>query len=68
VSVIVVDDVDDQRGRQVFYSTNTNSSVPYILQTYALRWSIEVTFGNMKQHLGFEDPANRTYLSNLWIA
>ena len=30
-----------------------------ILGVYACRWSIEVTFENSKQLLGFEDPANR---------
>jgi hypothetical protein len=30
-----------------------------ILATYALRWSIEVTFENGKQLLGLEDPASR---------
>ena len=30
-----------------------------ILSAYACRWSIEVTFENCKQLLGFGDPANR---------
>ncbi len=49
-----------KRGRQTFFCTNTNWSLSFILETYARRWSIEVTFENMKQHLGFSDAANRT--------
>jgi hypothetical protein len=30
-------------------------SVEYLLQRYASRWSIEVTFYDMKQFLGFAD-------------
>ena len=58
MSIVVVEDVEGKRGRQVFFSTNVNWSLPFILQTYALRWSIEVTFENLKQHLGFSDAAN----------
>ena len=59
VSVILVEDVDGKRGRQTFYSTNTNWSVSFVLETYARRWSIEVTFESLKQHFGISDPANR---------
>lgn len=59
VSVILVKDVSGKRGRQTFFCTNTNWSLSFILATYARRWSIEVTFENMKQHLGFSDAANR---------
>jgi hypothetical protein len=58
MSLIVVEDVDGKRGRQVFFATNPNWSLLFILRTYALRWSIEVTFENLKQHLGFSDAAN----------
>lgn len=58
MTILVVEDVEGKRGRQVFFATNANASVAWILQTYALRWSIEVTFENLKQHLGFSDAAN----------
>ena len=58
MSIILVEDIDGKRGRQVFFSTNPNWSLSFILHTYALRWSIEVTFENLKQHLGFSDAAN----------
>jgi len=58
LSVIVVEDVEGKRGRHVFFCTNVNWPLPFILQTFALRWSIEVTFENLKQLLGFSDAAN----------
>lgn len=47
----------------MFFSTNPNWSLAFILQTYALRWSIATlkhagTFENLKQHLGFSDAAD----------
>ncbi len=58
MSIVVVEDLAGDRGRQVFFSTNVNWSLPYILQTFAMRWSIEVTFEDLKQLLGFADAAN----------
>lgn len=60
MSMILVEDLEGQRGRQLFFCTNTNWSLQFILRTYALRWSIEVTFENLKQLLGFADAANWT--------
>jgi SRSO17 transposase len=40
---------------RVFFSTDPDVSVEYLLQRYASRWSIEVTFFNLKQFLGFAD-------------
>jgi hypothetical protein len=40
---------------RVFFSTDPTVSVEYLLQRYASRWSIEVTFYDMKQFLGFAD-------------
>lgn len=37
----------------VFLSTETDLSPQAILETYALRWSIEVYFKEIKQHFGF---------------
>ena len=57
--VLLVEDLSGKRGRQVFFCTSTQFNVPYLLRTYAQRWSIEVTFENCKQLLGIADPANR---------
>jgi SRSO17 transposase len=40
---------------RVFFCTDPNVSVAYMLERYASRWSIEVTFFDMKQFLGFAD-------------
>lgn len=44
----------------VFVSTDTALSPRYIIEAYAKRWSLEVTFHEAKSKLGFEDPCNRT--------
>lgn len=40
---------------RVFFCTDPHVSVEYLLKRYASRWSIEVTFFNLKQFLGFAD-------------
>lgn len=35
------------------------SPPPQILESFALRWPLEVCFRDVKQFLGFEDPQNR---------
>lgn len=40
---------------RVFFCTDQEVSVAYLLERYASRWSIEVTFFDMKQFLGFAD-------------
>ena len=44
---------------RVFFSTDSDASVREILETYAGRWAIEVTFRDLKQHLGFADSPAR---------
>lgn len=44
---------------RVFFSTDPTLSVVQILEGYAGRWSIEVTFKNLKQLLGFADSQAR---------
>jgi hypothetical protein len=56
--VLSQDTVGD-RPTRIFYSTDLNLSAKKILSTFSLRWSIEVTHYDCKQHLGLEDPANR---------
>ena len=59
LTIVLVHDVLGQRPNQMFYCTRLDWDACQVLSTYALRWSIEVTFENVKQRLGFEDPANR---------
>lgn len=47
------------RPTRIFYSTDISLSAKMILSIFSLRWSIEVTHYDCKQHLGLEDPANR---------
>jgi hypothetical protein len=59
LTIVLVRDVLGKRPDQMFYCTCLDWDAREILSTYAARWAIEVTFENVKQHLGFEDPANR---------
>lgn len=56
--VLSQDTVGD-RPTRIFYSTDVSLSTRKILSFFSLRWSIEVTHYDCKQHLGMEDPANR---------
>jgi DDE superfamily endonuclease len=60
--VLSRDTVGD-RPTRIFYSTNTELPPREILSLFSMRWSIEVTHHDSKQHLGFEDAANRTELA-----
>ena len=44
----------------VLCSTELSLSAQDIIQTYCLRWSLEVTFHDTKGKLGFQQPQNRT--------
>jgi hypothetical protein len=59
LTIVLVRDVVGQRPDQMFYCTRLDWTARQILSAYSGRWSIEVTFENVKQLLGFEDPANR---------
>jgi hypothetical protein len=60
VLVIAVQHLRGGRGTEVFYTTDVEADVESILRRYSWRWSIEVTFHDTKQHLGIEEPQNRT--------
>jgi hypothetical protein len=59
VKVVIADHLRGGRGVETFYSTEVNTTIETILQTYSWRWSVEVTFQNAKQHLGIAEPRNR---------
>lgn len=44
----------------VLFTTDLALTPQTIIETYCLRWKIEVTFEDAKGKLGFEDPQNRT--------
>jgi len=54
--VVATEALSGGRGREVFYSTHHAADAITILQWYSQRWSIEVTFQECKQHLGFQEP------------
>ena len=59
VRIVVVRVDTGKVGIRVFFCTDTNIAPPEILRVYAGRWSIEVCFRDMKQHLGFSDSSAR---------
>lgn len=59
VRVVVVRELKGKIGLRVFFSTDPNLSVLQILEGYAQRWAIEVTFRELKQSLGFADSSAR---------
>ena len=54
--IVAVEPLTGGRPMQAFYSTCHNADAQQVLIWYAMRWSIEVTFHDAKQHLGFEQP------------
>ena len=56
LAVVAVEPLRHGCRRRAFYSTCHDASAEQILTWYAQRWSLEVTFHDTKQHLGFEDP------------
>lgn len=51
----------DPKGRadiRAFVSTDPDLDPARILSLYSRRWQLEITFRDMKQELGFEDPQN----------
>ena len=57
---VVVRDPSGRRKDAAFCCTDLGVSVAFLLETYAKRWTLEVTFWLLKGWLGFEDPQNQT--------
>jgi hypothetical protein len=58
--VVAIDPLSGGRPRQAFYSTRADATADQVIAWYAMRWSVEVTFHDSKQHLGFEQPQGWT--------
>jgi hypothetical protein len=54
--VVAVEALQGGRGQEAFYSTCHQATAEQVIAWYAQRWSLEVTFHDSKQHLGFEEP------------
>jgi len=57
---VVVRDFPGHERDDVFVSTDPTLSARTIIESFARRWSLEVTFHETKGKLGFEDPQNRS--------
>lgn len=60
IRMVVVRDPAGRRRDEAFFCTDPSVRASFILEGYARRWTLEVTFRDGKQHLGFEDPQNQT--------
>ena len=54
--IVVIEALVGGRPAEAFYTTRSEQAAVDVLTTYASRWSIEVTFHDAKQSLGFEQP------------
>jgi hypothetical protein len=59
VRFVVVRDPSGRRRDEAFFCTDLTVRVRFLLTTFAKRWTLEVTFFDCKQALGFEDPQNQ---------
>jgi hypothetical protein len=55
IRIVVVRDPTGRRQDEAFFCTNPGVTDGFILEGYARRWTLEVTFHDTKQHLGFAD-------------
>jgi hypothetical protein len=60
IRIVVVRDPSGRRREEAFFCTDLTQAPAFILQTYAARWTLEVTFHDSKQHLGFGQAQNQT--------
>jgi hypothetical protein len=58
--LVLVRDFPGHERDDVFVCTDPTMSPESIVEAFALRWSLEVTFHDAKGKFGFEDPQNRS--------
>ena len=51
---VLVIDPDNSNRPEAFFSTDTDKSAKRIIELFVLRWSIEVTFEEVRAHMGVE--------------
>ena len=59
VRIVVVRDPTGRRQDEAFFCTDFTVDEALILEGYARRWTLEVTFHDTKQHLGLADPQSQ---------
>ena len=62
---VFVRDVEGTHRDEYFYSSDPSLCPEQIVSLYTARWSIEVTFQEVRTHLGFTTPRNRSKKSVL---
>lgn len=60
VRIVMVRDPSGRRRDQAFFCTDLSVGAAFILEAYARRWCLEVTFHDAKQYLGFEEAQTQT--------
>ncbi|MDQ5827609.1 MAG: transposase [Chloroflexota bacterium] len=56
VRIVLVRDPSGKRRDEAFFCTDLSADAVFILEAYARRWCLEVTFHDAKQFLGLADP------------
>jgi hypothetical protein len=59
IRIVVVRDPTGKRKDEAFFCTDVTVDPQFILEGYAHRWTLEVTFHDAKQFLGFADPQSQ---------
>jgi hypothetical protein len=54
--IVLVRDPSGKRRDEAFFCTDLSADAVFLLETYARRWTLEVTFHDAKQYLGLADP------------
>jgi DDE superfamily endonuclease/putative transposase ISC1217 len=65
---VFVRDHDGTRRDEYFFTTDPTLTASQIVELYTWRWNIEVTFREIRDHLGFETTRQRVRLSVLRTA
>ena len=60
VRIVIVRDPSGRRKDEAFVCTDPTATAAFVLEAFARRWTLEVTFHDAKQSLGFEDPPAQT--------
>src|SRR5207253_2776356 len=60
IRIVVVRDPSGRRRDEAFFCTDLCREAAFVLETYAHRWTLEVTFHDSKQHLGFGQAQSQT--------
>jgi hypothetical protein len=60
VQIVLVRDPTGKRRDEAFFCTDPTATAQFILEAYARRWCLEVTFHDAKQFLGFAEPQCQT--------